>query len=316
MATSTLTRTTITEPCPVCGQHGWCGKNNKVIICMNVKSNATAKNGGGIFKTKDYPNTPSGVKKSFPVAERKSPAGLDKTYRKLLLLLSLSGEHKERLRNRGMSEREIREGMYATLPDFAKRPEIVAQFDATEMQGVPGFGIINGEWVLAGTQNSLVIPVIDTDGNIVALRLRVFHQKVKYLWLSTGNATVFENGCSPGSPVHVARELNDFPEAWIVSGEIKANMAAVRLNRPVISIPGFSNWVSSGIDDMQLPKNLVVCFDLGSDERVEPEKEAARDLIRHLLRNGHNVHVVAQGRGLDESLVAGQVPVLKRAKKK
>src|SRR5439155_23572495 len=68
-----------------------------------------------------------------PTAERAVPEDLDRVYRALLGLLSLSGAHREALLRRGLDEAAIGSASYRTLPKTGRAPiarELLDRFPA------------------------------------------------------------------------------------------------------------------------------------------------------------------------------------------
>src|SRR5262249_36111486 len=131
----------------------------------------------------------------------------DLVHRALLIGLSLSAEHRQALRQRGLSDVEIDCRRYRTLPltgrgALARR--LVTQWGADVCTHVPGFHMAerNGQrwWSLAGAAG-LLIPVRNLHGYIVALKVRADESGAgaKY---TTMSSTKY-GGPGPGAPVHV-----------------------------------------------------------------------------------------------------------------
>ena len=130
------------------------------------------------------------------------------------------------------------------------------------MAGVPGFGLDHGEVRLYGASGTL-LPVRDAEGHIQACQIRRDNTtggRGKYVWLSSASRHL---GCSPGTPVHVARPGSDCSEIWIVEGALKADIAALRLGRTMLAVAGVGNWHGAlPILRKLRPERVVVAFDM------------------------------------------------------
>src|SRR5205807_9935818 len=82
-----------------------------------------------------------------PTAERAGPEDLDRAYRTLLGLLSLSEVHREALLRRGLDEATIDGGSYRTLPKTGRAAlarELLERFPARLLATIPGFCMREG----------------------------------------------------------------------------------------------------------------------------------------------------------------------------
>jgi len=236
------------------------------------------------------------------------PDVLDTTYRTLLSELSLSAAHRKNLRRRGLTDAETTTLGYRTLPQNGRR-ELVERLQSKgiKLAGVPGFYLEIGYWQLAGP-TGIAIPVRDTRKRITGLQIRCDNAEGgRYKWLSSRG---FNAGCSPGTPVHVAGTGSTNAEVWITEGPIKADIAALKLNRLVLAVAGVGNWPSVIPILRELkPRRAVIAFDMDkvSNPSVELHTEA---LAACLLRQGVPTFEAAWDthfKGLDDLLTGGEL---------
>jgi len=233
-----------------------------------------------------------------------APDVLDKAYNALLAELRLSETHRENLQHRGLTDSEIDGLDYRTLPANGRR-ELVDRLQAVKLAGVPGFYIEAGQWQLAGPAG-IAIPVRDTRGRIVGLQVRCDKAETgRYKWLSSRG---FNAGCSPGAPVHVAGLVTTHGEVWITEGPVKADIAALKLRRLVLAVPGVGNWpgVIPIVRELK-PKRAIIAFDM--DKAGNPTVKLHSDaLIACLIKRGIRTFEAdwnQEYKGLDDLLATG-----------
>lgn len=302
------------HPCPICGHPDWCGYNSQVAICMRTPSPRPAKNGGWIHRLKGQVSVPT---VSVPTSRRREDEYLGAIYRELFKLLSLSAAHKANLLARGLSEEGIIRGGYRSLP-LLERGRVVAELARRyDLDGVPGFYQEEGRWRLAG-RPGLMIPVRRSDGLIRAVQIRLDNPLPngdRYIWLSSSK----QGGASSGVPLHVAKPQDGFKgnSLWVTEGPLKADIAAQYLGVPVVAVPGVSNWKEVPALAQELGAVVVVVAydaDKATKSAVAFHEES---LVRALRRAGFIVAVAswdpARGKGLDDLLVGGGRPTVRRA---
>ena len=124
----------------------------------------------------------------------------------------------------------------------------------------------------------------DTRSCIVGLQVRCnVADNGKYRWLSSKN---YNAGCSPGAPIHVAGSIYTNGEVWITEGPLKADIAALQLNRLVLAVPGVGNWpgVIPIIRELT-PERVIIAFDM--DKVNNPTvKLHSNMLVKCLINRG------------------------------
>ena len=304
-------RVTKHNRCPMCGKPDWCliSQDGKVAICARIESNILAgKKGAGWIHTLDHSMLLPSPKPRLALKQiqKAAPDVLDTAYRALLAELILSEVHRENLQCRGLIDIEIVRLGYRTLPVYGRR-DLVTRIQAmsARLVGVPGFYLDAGQWQLAGSAG-ILIPVRDVKRRIVGLQIRCDHAEGgKYKWLSSKG---FNAGCSPGVPVHVAGPVSVTCEIWITEGPIKADIAALKLGRVVLAVPGVSNWpgVIPIIRELK-PERVIISFDMDKNQNAAVRLHMDT-LTACLIRRGVRTFEADwdnQFKGLDDLLTAG-----------
>jgi len=306
------------DPCTVCGHGDWCGYTSRVRLCMRVPSDRKAANGAYIHPWEDGENH----EPMSPILHTSQPraplARRDRAYRELLSTLTLTGEHREDLRRRGLTEEEIAAAGYRTSPSgdrLAIAQSVAAALGTDALLGIPGFfQAQRGGWVLGG-KPGILIPVRDQEGRIQGLQVRVADRDAeggRYRWLSS-NAK--PGGASSGVPMHVARPVGGLRQelVWVTEGPLKADVSAHYLGATVLGVAGVFNWhdVPKFVQPLSrsgAPAQVVVAYDADAQDNAQVA-ESRKALVSALLA----VHAVvslaiwpmSQGKGLDDVLKSG-----------
>lgn len=190
-------------------------------------------------------------------------AGISEVHQTLSLLfnmLSLSAAHREKLRERGLTDGQIDSLRYKSTPPpylcISYTERLMKQ--GCTVQGVPGFYLNDdGKWTVKFHKRTagILIPVKGIDGLIRGAQIRLDvpikdkdddpeKEGTKYLWLSSSNKNM---GVTSGSPVHfvgdpLARTV------YVTEGILKADIAHYLMNRSFAAIAGANN--TSALDPM------------------------------------------------------------------
>jgi hypothetical protein len=165
------------NPCPVCGKPDWCeiSIDGTAVLCARIQSDQPAgnKGAGWIHKlTADSKSLPLPLKletvKQSPMA---SVNRRHEVYIALLNELHLTDYHWEKLNRRGLTDAQITELNYKSLP--LERHDIVKSLieSGLKLSGVPGFWLDDSEIRLAG-QTGILIPVRNLDKAVIGLQIR------------------------------------------------------------------------------------------------------------------------------------------------
>lgn len=161
----------------------------------------------------------------------------DKTYSLLLEMLTLSSDHVDNLRNRGLSDADIDRLGYRTTPAFGCKNMTKLLIEAgADVKGVPGFyKDKDGMWTFIRAKRGILIPMRDLQGRIQGLHIRL--DKVidgrKFLWFSSAG---YAEGCGAknfpnfsGKPTEVV---------LLTEGGMKGDIINTFSGLTVIGMPG------------------------------------------------------------------------------
>ncbi|MGB9805133.1 DUF3854 domain-containing protein [Desulfofundulus sp.] len=226
----------------------------------------------------------------------------DRVYRMFLGLLKLDPPHKADLLRRGLSDVQIHDNLYKSVPQDAKFRWKVTRYlleKGYSLKGVPGFFTRNGRygpfWDFVSPAGYL-IPVKDVRGRIQALQVRL--DQGKYIWFSSHG---MPNGTSSKAPTHYTGGRG---KVWVTEGPLKADVASALLNTPFVGVPGVSAWKDvDGVLEALSCRDPVVAFD--ADSRTNPSvAKALGDFVESLKRNGYRPLVASwpasYGKGIDD----------------
>ena len=159
-----------------------------------------------------------------------------KTYMGFLSMLSLSDEHRENLRSRGLPDSAIARLGYKSLP-MGSGTALAHRLEEWRLplSGVPGFfRTHSGEWSFVHQQEGILVPVRDIGGQIQGLQVRLDNTtRRKFRWVSSGT---FSCGCKAQGWVHLAGN----PESRILltEGPMKADVINALTGLTVLAVPG------------------------------------------------------------------------------
>jgi hypothetical protein len=256
-----------------------------------------------------------------PDVHRAKAEDLDRIYRAFLCKLPLAQEHLDNLRRRGLDDKAITHNGYRSMPgrERWRIAEDLAGIHRGELLTVPGFILSQRPgrkpfFSIAGAGPGILIPVRDTQGRIVAIKLRrdlLADDEPRYVYLSSKR----HGGPGPGSPPHVPLDVTAAASAGtlrITEGELKADVACHLSRVPTISVPGVNSWRAClpGVCHLR-PNTLLIAWDsdwtLKEDVR-RPLVELLRLFVRTGFRVGLEMWNEAQGKGIDDLLAAGGRP--------
>ena len=334
---------TAAKPCEICGKGDWCRRSpgGTKIACRRESRGAVKTKrysdgseaylhilrddgpaaGNGRPKAKRQRQA-SGLTSSAADApvlqDAPQPSGDDQdamakrdaAYRRLLALLSLSPDHRDNLRQRGLSDAEIDAGGYRTLPTNGRAriaKKLMAEL-GQDFTAAPGLVISDGRPRIAAP-SGLLIPVRNLAGQIIAAKVRVDNPTGggKYLYLSSAK----DDGPGPGSPAHVPLGVRGPVDvARITEGEIKANVATLLSGVPTLSFPGVASW-RVVLPMLQALGSTTVKVAFDSDAGENPNvARPLRECVKELQAHGYAVELerwpADAGKGIDDVYAAGR----------
>jgi hypothetical protein len=257
-------------------------------------------------------------KAAGPPPDPAGPNPRHEVYTLLLDGLTLSEQHRNDLRRRGLEDDTIDRLGYKSLTRYALNQAVgrlKKRFDEEALLQVPGFGHRKGQ-VRFFDREGLIVPVRDRDGRIVALKVRcdAAGDGPKYVYASGG-----DGGASSGVPPHTP--LGTPREAAVVrltEGELKADVSFALSGVAAVGAPGVGNWKPCLVALKAMGATFVhLAFD--ADARTKPDvAEQLRACAGAMLREGFDVRVetwdLADGKGIDDLLAGGKQPVVLTAR--
>ena len=200
------------------------------------------------------------------VVLRASDEDLNHAYEALLdfPMFNLSAEHQENLKRRGLSDQDIQNNGYRTIPSDCswisqwpegielfdelgledecrkydrlrslEREQLIAGFFVAEhlrfygisMQGVPGFFCIQGTWLFR-PEPGMLIPTRNREGKIVGLQARKDQGSLRYMTVSSKDLPegVTEGISRTHFPLH-NEELTPDTKVYVTEGPLKSDVA-------------------------------------------------------------------------------------------
>lgn len=210
-------------------------------------------------------------------------------YSVLLGMLTLDIEHRNKLRQRGLTDEYIDKFNYKSWP--MARADIAEKFcKECDPSDVPGFFKNDkGTWRLAGYQG-IVIPVRDYNKKIVALKIRADSNLAhgRYLTLSTPQKSKnkTQKTYAHGTPGKIAchyplLETDSMADQIIITeGELKADVTTVLSGIYSVSLPGVGMWEwGINIVEQLKPKRVLLAFDADKNKMVSSSKPNAEPFV-------------------------------------
>ena len=315
------------NPCPVCQKTSECyyTSDGLAVVCTRVESDHPIrdeiKGTAYLHRLDGAAPRPRPALAMVPggQAARRDPAHLDRVYRALLRVLTLSPADREALRARNMTDAEIDAGLYRSGPvrdrgTLARR--LCEDLGDDALRGVPGIYIDAGRygdyWSLRAA-SGLLVPVSDEQGRIVGMQVRRSGDGPgpRYVWLSSKD---MRGGASPGAPLGWFGAAGGAGQLWVTEGPVKAAIAASRLGARVVAVPGVGAWRSAGLVERVRAggyTEVVIAYDADAAANVQVAREAhglCEAMVTAGVRVSFAVWDPVAGKGIDDLLVAGGQP--------
>ncbi len=203
----------------------------------------------------------------------------------MLSLLTLSAEHRENLRERGLSDDRIDQNQYRSMPQTPEGRKLLASLlrgTGHDLQGIPGFRTSYGEWTLSGP-NGFLIPVRNKDGLIQGMKIRLDEGEPgrKYRWLSSRNAP---NGTRGYSWTHVTGNTAS-KRAYITEGPLKGDVASYLDNDTLFVCIG-GVFALHGLKDTLMSLGVTEVVEaMDMDQMTNPQVRRAIQAIRREVQS-------------------------------
>lgn len=185
--------------------------------------------------------TPIPASKEAPVeASRAEEETIDQTLRTMLELLPLAELHRGKLRERGLSDYQIDQGLYRSTPAFGYRQLANRLLQmGCQLEGVPGFyQTKEGAWTLSCSpkRTGFFVPVLSVNGLVQGCQIRLDQPSkgCKYIWFSSSDKS---HGATSGSPVHfIGDPASD--TVLVTEGALKATIAHHFSGKTFLAVAG------------------------------------------------------------------------------
>ncbi len=239
------------------------------------KPNSTSRHSSGAVKV-------AATKEDYPLTDLDAR---HETYTALLDMLSLADDHRENLRNRGLTDDEIKSLGYKTTP-YLGMPKMAKQLqeDGYYLPGVPGFyRNKDGAWTFVREQRGILIPVRSPDGKIQGIQVRRDHvAKRKFRWISSAGKA---DGCKAECWTHLAGPIQS--TIILTEGPMKADIIHKLSGDTVLAVPGVHSLKHLSVTLEQLRDQGVVkiktAFDM--DFHYNPFVQRGYQALTELLAN-------------------------------
>ena len=298
------------------------------LMCLGVSPDAAEKGSQAYEEAKRliYGDATNWTPKRQPVKQiqfkEETPLAdddtLDETYRAFLKRLILNDNHRENLHKRGLSDDEIEEYGFKSVPIIGAKNIVQAlrMEDACTLTGVPGFFKDGSVWNLAKIPSGILIPIYKF-GKIVGLQVRDDSPDAnpRYKWVSSKDRT-------EGTPAAARTGVYGYASsvATIIEGPMKAYIAHKLAHKlgddigddidTVISVPGVNS--TSRLDEVLMPlkqlglQHIRIAFDM--DYKTNENVQRALEKLKiKLNESGFSYEVLDwddQYKGIDDYLLS------------
>lgn len=252
-------------------------------------------------------------------------------YRLLLNELTLSKKHHDDLIKRGLTEQEIKKGLYKTVPvcgfqTFARKILLKSQYSKADFEdkfGVPGFYDLGTDYPkLVGRKNGYFVPVYTIDHKISGLQIRYDNlpkdatdeQKERYHKYSWFSSSEKETGCAVTGceNIHFAGDWSSYngEPICLTEGVLKADIAAALSGKQFIGLVGVNNVgqlknVLLNLKSMGLNRiSIMVDMDYRDKVEVKAALDSIIDIISKCEIDYTPVTWLPEYKGIDDFLLA------------
>lgn len=236
--------------CNRCQQHG--GMVELYALYYGITNSQANEEIYAVIRGKHTPRvapTPMPAQKERPVSSAKaSDQVIDQTLRTMLEMLTLADTHRQKLRERGLSDEQIARYMYRSTPAFGYQQIASRMLEmGCTLEGVPGFyQTKQGHWTMNCNPKctGFFVPVISVTGLVQGLQIRMDHpfKGCKYIWYSS---TDKEHGTPSGSPVHFVGDPTA-KSVFVTEGSLKATIAHCLSGKTFLAVAGANQYESLG----------------------------------------------------------------------
>ena len=246
---------------------------------------------------------------------RASDYDIDRTYRKFLSLCFLSDKHRENLKKRGLTDKQISHYGFKTVPTHREQHrKILSHLLLNEytLKGVPGFFVDKlGNWNfnLFRFAEGFLIPMVNTKGKCLGLQVRLDNppkDKGKYIWFSSSYK---DSGVSSGSPYHITNAPKT-DTLFLTEGGLKADIAHSLSGETFMAVAGVTQLKKmpqylSEMKELGI-KRIVDCFDSDCvfNESVEKSRQKLMRIVLGCGMSYSRLSWDSKYKGIDDYMFA------------
>lgn len=221
------------------------------------------------------PPAPPAPKETFSVADIDVR---DKTYGKLLELLTLSDTHRSALHKRGLTNEMIDQLGYKSLPRDPKKICSTLLQSGFILEGVPGFyKDKQGRWTMNLFGTGIFVPFRNGFSQIQYLQIRTDSDDPgkRYLAFSSNNR---ESGTPSYTWAHIHKGADEdwYREVYITEGALKSDVASLLSGKTFIGVQGVGNVgdIPRVLRSLKLKglEKVHLCYDMDKDVNTNAQK--------------------------------------------
>lgn len=260
--------------------------------------------------------------------EKANPELLHETYSLFLGNLRLSETHREGLKRRGLSDRQIGLGGFRSVPGTERLAVcqrlsalLSPQHGADALSSVPGFYRREDKKLSCTGSSGFFVPTLGPDGLIQALQIRLDNpiDGGKYVWFSSKNRGGAGPGAPLGFPIGPNYECFNETARWglkeirITEGILKAFVATAKDGIPTIGLPSatitknFFEFVDSHFPNPYTSPVFTIALD--ADKTTNATVAIAQKKLYSCLKDKeYKARILdwdaTDGKGIDDVLVS------------
>lgn len=166
----------------------------------------------------------------YRVARAKTALGVDerdKAIRRIHKYVGLSLRHRQMLRERGLSDQQINDGLFFSIAPYQELPSHIPQ-------NLPGVHWLGDR--LATKDSGYACVVFDFQGRAIGWQIRRESDEQKYRWAKGTHSSHLPNGELPITVENPLSLLSD--DIWLTEGILKPKIASIRVGAKCIGASG------------------------------------------------------------------------------
>ena len=213
----------------------------------------------------------------------------DKIYRDFLGMLKLDSQHKMYLKNLGLLNSSIENGMYKSVPNIKRRLVGSALSRKYNLCGIPGFYQEEDfKWVFS-KYSGFFVPVFDQNGYIQGLSIHLDkpYNNNQDIWFSSSNKI---NGTSAKSFV-MKSNINEYSNNLVITDNfLLGNLIKETINAPTLAFQNISNSYTI-LNELERNGIKDILFVIRLPQANENLDYIINRIFRDLIPLGYNIDI-------------------------